>query len=93
MAERPAVLNRETLIPIGLAIGCLIPLSFGIMWVRDGQSANAAAIEKLREEMGYRFDALSLRTQDNVTGAQLERWILRLERDNPGAIKVPEWKR
>lgn len=90
--EKAPVLNRDTLIPIGVAIAIAAPIGIGISWLRDGQRDNSFAIEKLRNEMVTRFDTLEMQSQDRWTLWQMRLWTTALQRDNP-QIKVPEVQR
>ena len=83
------VLNRDTLIPIGVAIAIVIPIGVGISWLRDGQRDNSYAIEKLRNDMTTRFDTLELQNRERWTLWQMRLWAAQLQRDNP-TMKVPE---
>ena len=86
---RLTILNRDTLIPIGVAIAIVTPIGFGISWLRDGQRDNSSAIEALRTEVTNRFDKFEIRSQDRWTGTQMQLWVLQLQRDNP-ALKIPD---
>lgn len=83
------VLNRDTLVPIGVAIAIVIPIGVGISWLRDGQRDNSYAIEKLRNDMTTRFDTLELQNRERWTLWQMRLWAAQLQRDNP-AMHVPE---
>lgn len=86
---KPAILSRETLMPIGLVVACVVPVAIGAMWMRDGMRENQNAIASLRVEMNNRFNALEAKTSDNWRMSDMERWALRFERDNP-TVKVPD---
>lgn len=85
----PTVINREMLIPIGVAIAIATPIGVGISWLRDGQKDNSNAIEALRVDMTNRFDRFEAKSADRWTGTQMQLWVLQLQRDNP-SMKIPD---
>lgn len=87
--DKRSVISRETLVPIGVAISCIVPIALGAMWIRDGMKDSEIAIKSLRDEMSSRFNVLESRTGDGWRVSDMERWVLRLERDNP-TLKVPD---
>lgn len=87
--DRPSIINRETLIPIGVAFAIVGPIGVGISWLRDGQRDNTYAIQKLRDDMTVRFDTLESQSQERWTLWQQQLWAAKLKRDNP-TMNVPE---
>lgn len=87
--DKPSIINRETLIPIGVAIAIVVPIGLGISWLRDGQRDNSAAIETLRKDMTQRFNTLESQSTERWTLWQMRLWTAQLQRDNP-TLKIPE---
>lgn len=88
-SDKPPVLSRETLVPIGVAVACLLPIAGGAIWIRESMKDNQNAIESLAKDMNARFNALESKTGNGWNVADMELWVLRFQRDNP-AIKVPD---
>lgn len=89
MTDKPSIINRDTLIPIGVAIAIVVPIGVGISWLRDGQKDSSNEIQALRVEMSNRFDKIESRAADRWTGTQMQLWALQLQLDNP-TVRVPK---
>jgi hypothetical protein len=79
MAEhKPVVVDRSTLVPIGVAGGVLTTFLAGTFWLQGRLS-----------EIDRKLERIDARVQTTWDRTSMENWALRLARQNPN-VDVPE---
>jgi len=90
------ILGKETLIPIGAALGLCVVLVGGLLQVSErllnieyAIKDNRRSIDVLNLDMQEGFQEVRSISNDRWTHRDMQNWIERLRLSNPGGITVP----
>ena len=69
---RRAIINRETLLPLGVVVALMTSVIVVFMWLDD-------RFDRLEAGLAAQHTVLMSRTQDRWTGSMQERWAWKLQ--------------
>ena len=75
---RPAIITRETLIPVGVAVAIMVPAIGGWTW-----------LSRQLDSIDRRLEAIERQSNGAVHETDINAWIRVMRSENP-SIKVPD---
>lgn len=76
--DKTIVLDKGTLVPVGVAAGAVLSLASATFWLQGRLS-----------EIDRKLERIDARVQTTWDRTSMENWALRLARENPN-VSVPE---
>jgi hypothetical protein len=92
MSDQPAktsVLSRETLVPVGAAIGVVLALGPALWWLQG----TLLRIDNKVDSTLQRISQIERSIEVFVKQEELRNWVLLLRATNAGKIEVPDLPR